>query len=160
MLEHLLFDAGFAVGSSIADNLSTYALVKKHGIDAEACLESRQGMLSEGVGKHMVKNALTVSAALLGFSAALYGIDYLLGIRDNTANLHHSYLYIISGIKYLAAADNTFAVVGMNRAANAAHLPVKLFIKTIVPLFNRTVGKKSIRVGNYTISLGMGTYDQ
>lgn len=150
MLEHVLLDAGFTAGSAIADSLSTYGIVKKSGIDCEADLEIREGMRREGIEKHLVKNAAYATKELLKVGAVLYGIDYLLGIDDNALNLHHAFLYGASGLKYLAALGNTLSVLNMERASNAVTLPVHLFLKTVAPLVDKTVGRQ-VKIGRFTI---------
>ncbi len=147
-----MFDASVAAGSTIVDNISTYVAVKKlhNGIDSEGNIETREGMRREGVGKYLAKHTMLATREILKVGAVLYGMDYALGISDNALNLHHAFVYGISGLKYLAAATNTFTALGMKKAARVTGLPVMSFLKTVTPLVDKTIGRP-FRIGKLTI---------
>lgn len=160
MLEHLLIDAAVGTGSVVLDNLSTYPAVKKYGIESEQSPEIRELMHSKGTGKGLLIAGLKHSYYIGASTILLFGVDYVMSIHDNALNLHHSWLYTISGLKYLAAAHNAFATVGMGKAAKATDLLPDLFVKSLTRLassFNPTL---QFYIGKHKFTFSVfGSYD-
>ena len=122
LLSGLALDEGFIAGSTIADAVSTYIFVNRDGINAEGNRAAREGMKNEGVSKWLCKASIKQIAGQTTIALGAYGLDYLLGIQDNTINLHHLYCYIRGAGGYSAALLNlvstfnfleTFWVVGL-----------------------------------------------
>lgn len=69
--------------------------------------------------------------------------------------------HILFEVSVVAAATNTFTALGMETAGIVTGLPVILFLKTVVPLANKTVGRPH-RIGKLTIPaiLTFGRYEE
>jgi len=130
MLEHLV-DVAFTTGSCIADNSTTYLSVKKHGIDIERNINTRKGMSHQGVGNYLLKSGFRDFVSFISIGGLFLGIDNLIQIEDYYLNMHHTFLYGIGGLKYLAAVTNIATASGMHRTAKIISLPIRLCLKIL-----------------------------
>ena len=128
-LFHLGKDTAYFVASEIADTVSTYAGVKKNGIDAESNEFTRNLMKEKGMTPGLLTSAEHQLTMFGIFFAGSYGLDVLLNVQDNMFNVHHLYSYGIGTLKFLAAVNNTAQALGFPQVGRVICTPAHMFVK-------------------------------
>ncbi len=129
-LERLLstvIDYAFFAGGEICDKLSTYSFVTREGgPHNEGNILLRYSISKEGTKKAMLKSAKNSLIGGLVYLGVTYSIDFLLGIEDNTLNLHHLFCYGAGAGKYWAALTNKMGDYGLRKTAHILQTPLRL----------------------------------
>lgn len=129
-LEGILTELAVLGGSVIADSSSTYLMAKKLGSGVESNNTAREAMEKHGAGYwSLMHGTLGTGIRLAAGVALLYWADSQLGIEKDVINMHHAAGYLLSLLKYSAAAGNVARTFGFDMAADIFHAPCVQFVQ-------------------------------
>ena len=139
MLESILWDIGFSSSSCVADNLTAYFMIKKHGIEVESSKSAREGVANESAGRYLTKDTIRTSFNMIKYGAVFYLLDSFVGREDLLLNSHHVYLYTYGGLKYCASLGNVFRTLNMKRTSKIVTIPVRMSINILNKLRKKPI---------------------